>query len=209
MIARIVGGPLAPGVVVGCGVEPPGPPPSRALLDAEGIAKDFLLYLGRVERNKGCEALLRHHAAYVQHVAGAEAPIPLVVAGPVLMPIPSQSHLHVLGRVSDEMREALLTHARALVMPSFYESLSLVVLEAWNRRTPVIVNARCDVLLGQVRRANGGLYYRTDDDFVAAIRRIATDPDTARAFGRQGFAYVEAQYRWPLILDRFESMLQM
>ena len=209
MIVRIVGGPLAPGVVVGCGVEPPGPRPSRALLDAQGIPPDFLLYLGRVERNKGCDSLLRHHAAYAQQVGDREAPIPLVLAGPLLMPIAEQPHLHVLGRVSDEMREALLTHARALVMPSFFESLSLVVLEAWNRQTPVIVNALCDVLLGQVRRANGGLYYRTDDDFVAAIRRIATDPDTARAFGRQGFAYVEAQYRWPLILDRFESMLRI
>jgi glycosyltransferase involved in cell wall biosynthesis len=209
MIARIVGGPLAPGVVVGCGIEPPGPQPAQAILAAQGIPERFLLYLGRVERNKGCAALLAHHAAYVQRVPRGEAPIPLILAGPVLMTVAPQPHLSVLGRVSDELRDALLTHARALVMPSFFESLSLVVLEAWNRRTPVIVNAYCDVLLGQVRRANGGLYYRTDDDFVGAVRRIAADPETAKAFGRQGFAYVEQQYRWPQILDRFESMLRL
>ena len=86
---------------------------------------------------------------------------------------------------------------------------SLVVLEAWNRATPVIVNARCDVLLGQVRRADGGLYYRTSDDFAAAVRRLAGDPDTARAFGRQGLAYVDREYRWPLVVERIEAVLRV
>ena len=105
------------------------------------------------------------------------------------------------------MRDALLAHARALVMPSPFESLSLVVLEAWNRATPVIVNARCDVLLGQVRRADGGLYYRSSEDFAGAVRRLAEDAGLARAFGRQGLAYVEREYRWPLVLERIESIL--
>ena len=80
----------------------------------------------------------------------------------------------------DAIRDALLTHARALVMPSPFESLSLVVLEAWNHGTPVIVNARCDVLLGQVRRANGGLYYRNSEEFAGAVRRLAAEPALAR-----------------------------
>jgi glycosyltransferase involved in cell wall biosynthesis len=83
------------------------------------------------------------------------------------------------------------------------------VLEAWNVGTPVIVNGRCDVLLGQVRRANGGLYYRSREDFAGAVRHLAAAPELARAFGRQGLAYVERHYRWPSILDRIESILQV
>ena len=92
-------------------------------------------------------------------------------------------------------------------MPSPFESLSLVVLEAWNRGTPVIVNARCDVLLGQVRRADGGLYYRSSEDFTGAVRRLAGDPALAVAFGEQGLAYVDREYRWPLVMARIESIL--
>jgi glycosyltransferase involved in cell wall biosynthesis len=92
-------------------------------------------------------------------------------------------------------------------MPSPFESLSLVVLEAWNHATPVIVNARCDVLLGQVRRANGGLYYRTSEEFAGTVRRLAGDAELARAFGRQGLAYVDREYRWPLVLARIEHIL--
>ena len=107
--------------------------------------------------------------------AAGAATLPLILAGPVKLELPEQPGLRALGRVSDDVRDALLAHARALVMPSPFESLSLVVLEAWNRGTPVIVNARCDVLLGQVRRANGGLYYRSSEDFAGAVRRLADD----------------------------------
>jgi glycosyltransferase involved in cell wall biosynthesis len=207
MIARLVGGPLPPSVTIGCGVDPAGPPPSRAELDRLGIPSDFLLYVGRVDRNKGCDALVRHYAAYVETAPAGETPLPLVLAGPVVLQLPEAPGLRILGRVSDEVRDALLAHARALVMPSPYESLSLVVLEAWNRGTPVIVNARCEVLRGQVRRADGGLYYRTSDDFAGAVRHLAAHPDRAAAFGRQGLAYVEREYRWPLIMERIESIL--
>ena len=206
MIAGVAGAPLAPSAVIGSGVDPAGAPPDRAALDALGIPRDFLLYVGRVDRNKGCDVLVRYYAAYAE-TSGGEA-LPLVLAGPLNLPIPTLPGLRALGRVDDATRDALLAHARALVMPSPFESLSLVVLEAWNRSTPVVVNARCDVLLGQVRRANGGLYYRTSDDFSAAVRRLASDADTARAFGRQGLAYVEQEYRWPLVLKRIEAVLQ-
>jgi glycosyltransferase involved in cell wall biosynthesis len=207
MIGRIVRGPLPPSVTIGCGVDPAGARPSRSILDAHGIPQDYLIYVGRVDRNKGCDALVRHYAAYVKGAAPGEGTLPLVLAGPVVLRLPAQPGLRALGRVDDELRDALLAHARALVMPSPFESLSLVVLEAWNRETPVIVNARCDVLLGQVRRANGGLYYRSSEEFAGTVRRLASDPETARAFGRQGLAYVEREYRWPLVLERIESLL--
>lgn len=207
LLATVAGGALPPSVTIGCGIEAPGPTPSRAPIDALDVPRDFLLYVGRVDRNKGCEALVRHYAAYVDATGDDQAALPLVLAGPVVLELPATPGLMVLGRVSDAVRDALMAHARALVMPSRFESLSIVLLEAWNRATPAIVNARCDVLLGQVRRADGGLYYRTSDEFTGVVRRLAADPEAARAMGRQGLAYVEREYRWPLVLERFESIL--
>jgi glycosyltransferase involved in cell wall biosynthesis len=59
-----------------------------------------------------------------------------------------------------------------------------------------------------VRRADGGLYYRSSEDFAGAVRRLADDAGLAQAFGRQGLAYVEREYRWPLVLERIEAILQ-
>jgi glycosyltransferase involved in cell wall biosynthesis len=205
MIGHAARAPLPPSAVIGSGIDPATSQPTREAVDALGIPRDYLLYVGRVDRNKGCDALMRHYAAYAERAGSAT--LPLILAGPLNLPVPSLPGLRALGRVDDAVRDALMAHARALVMPSPFESLSLVVLEAWNRGTPVIVNARCDVLLGQVRRANGGLYYRTSEDFAGAVQCLATDADLARAFGRQGLAYVDREYRWPLVLERIESVL--
>jgi glycosyltransferase involved in cell wall biosynthesis len=207
LIENIVGGPLPPSVTIGCGIDAVATRPSRAILDDQNIPPNYLLYVGRVDRNKGCEELIRHYLDYAASSPGDQSILPLVLAGPVMLSVPVRDGLHVLGRVNDSLRDALLTHARALVMPSAMESLSLVVLEAWNHGTPVLVNARCNVLLGQVRRANGGLYYQRSDDFAAGVRKLSGDPETAHIFGQQGLAYVETEYRWPLVLKRIESIL--
>jgi glycosyltransferase involved in cell wall biosynthesis len=205
MIANAARAPLPPSATIGSGIDPVAAPPSRAPLASLDVPRDYLLYVGRVDRNKGCDALVHHYAEYAQHEG--DAALPLILAGPLNLALPDVRGLRALGRVDDAVRDALLANARSLVMPSPFESLSLVVLEAWNHATPVIVNARCDVLLGQVRRANGGLYYRTSEEFAGAVRRLAGDAELARAFGRQGLAYVDREYRWPLVLARIEHIL--
>ena len=45
----------------------------------------------------------------------------------------------------------------------------MVLLEAWNHGVPALVNGRCDVLRGQVLRADGGLYYRSYDEWAAGL----------------------------------------
>jgi glycosyltransferase involved in cell wall biosynthesis len=184
---------------------------ARALLaDEAGVRPPFLLYLGRVEKNKGCDALIAHYQAYqeAEGLAGRE-PIPLVLAGPVKMAIPDVPQLRVLGFVSDDVRNALLREALALVMPSPFESLNLAVLEAWNTGTPVLVNGRCRPLLGQTRRANGGLVYERGDDFIESLRFLVNNPDAARQFGVQGQQYVDREYRWPVVMSKVEALLAL
>lgn len=42
-----------------------------------------------------------------------------------------------------------------LILPSEFESLSMVVLEAMYLKTPVIVNGKCPVLRGHCTKSNG------------------------------------------------------
>ena len=172
------------------------------------VRPPFLLYLGRVEKNKGCDTLIAHYQAYQEaEIAAGREPIPLVLAGPVKMAIPEVPRLRVLGFVSDDVRNALLREALALVMPSPFESLNIAVLEAWNVGTPVLVNGRCRPLLGQTRRANGGLIYERRDDFIEALRFLVNNPDAARQFGAQGQQYVDREYRWPVVMSKVEALL--
>jgi glycosyltransferase involved in cell wall biosynthesis len=130
------------------------------------------------------------------------------MAGPASMPIPEHPAIRALGFVEPDVRDALLAHARALMMPSPFESLSMVLLEAWNRALPALVNARCKVLRGQVERANGGLHYGNAVEFAAALDYLLGHPGAARQLGTQGLAYVDREYRWPTVMHRVEDLLQ-
>jgi glycosyltransferase involved in cell wall biosynthesis len=131
-----------------------------------------------------------------------------VMAGPASMPIPDHPRIRPLGFVDEPIREALLNEARVLIMPSHYESLSMVLLEAWNHGVPALVNARCKVLRGQVTRADGGLYYGNAVEFAAGLDYLLDHPDAARQIGRQGLAYVDREYRWPVVIAKIEDVLR-
>ncbi len=203
LVATRAGGLRQPAATIGTGLDPVGAVAGRALLDTLALPEQYVLYLGRVDKNKGCDTLLR----LFQEYAAAAQPATLVLAGPANIPIPESARIRALGYVSDEMRTALLGNAQALVVPSPYESLSIVLLEAWNHAVPALVNGRCKVLAGQVRRANGGLCYRWTGEFNEALTWLLTHPEERNALGRQGLAYVDREYRGPTVLARVERLL--
>jgi glycosyltransferase involved in cell wall biosynthesis len=192
-----------PSAVIGSGLDPAPPAGQPSRLRSLGIDERFVLYLGRIDPNKGCQALIRHFTRYVE--SGRE--VQLVMAGPASMPIPDHPRICPLGFVDDPVRESLLNEARVLIMPSPYESLSMVLLEAWNHGLPALVNARCKVLRGQERRADGGLYYGNAIEFIAGLDYLLDHPEAARQLGRQGLAYVDREYRWPIVLEKIDGLL--
>ena len=205
LVSRRALHPLRTSVVAGIGLEPaPIGNTPRTSIDRLDIPPTYLLYLGRVDPNKGCDALLETFQEY----AATRRDVTPVLAGPAMMQVPEHPQIRALGYVSGEVRSALLAHASALVVPSWYESLSIVLLEAWNYAVPALVNGRCKVLAGQVTRANGGLYYIYPTEFDEAVDYLLTRPAERDALGRQGLAYVEREYRWPTVLARVEALLQ-
>src|SRR4051794_37418056 len=124
------------------------------------------------------------------------------------MPIPDHPHVRHLGFVSDADKFDAIAGATALVMPSYFESLSMVALEAWALGRPVLANGRCDVLAGQSRRSNAGLYYENATEFAAAAGRLHGDEPPARAMGRNGQAYYARHYAWPVVEAKYLAMFE-
>ncbi|HEY6509374.1 MAG TPA: glycosyltransferase family 4 protein [Vicinamibacterales bacterium] len=207
LVEARAGGPLRPATTIGMGLERSAVtagPASQAALATLGVPPRYVLYLGRVDRNKGCHTLLE----YFQEYAAGGSDATLVLAGPAKIRVPEHPRIRALGYVTDDARDALLSGAQALVVPSPYESLSIVLLEAWNRGVPALVNAHCAVLKGQVRRANGGLHYRSQREFSAGLDVLLGHQATREQLGRQGLAYVDREYRWPTVLARVEALLE-
>ena len=132
--------------------------------------------------------------------------VQLVMAGPANMPILEHPDVLPLGFVDEATRAALLEQAVLLAMPSRFESLSLVLLEAWNHALPAVVNGHCAVLKGQALRSDGALYYRNYDEFTRCLSLLLERRDLARQLGAQGLAYVDREYRWPAVVAKINAL---
>lgn len=193
-------------VVVGCGVEPPSAPDKtgwRRRLQERGVEPPYVLYLGRVDPAKGCDTLVASYRRLLDEDAGWP---PLVLVGPVTMPIAPHPRIVTIGHVDESTKAAALADAALLVQPSPFESLSLVLLEAWLAERPVLVNGRCEVLRRQVVAAGGGLYYDTDAELREALIRLLSRPRDGAALGRAGRAFVETRYTWPRIREAYLAL---
>ena len=211
---------------VGCGVDlmqgdvGEGEPPARdaeedvdvlSQLKARGtpfrrrhrLQGDFLLYGGRIDPGKGCEELLEYFTSYKEH--GGEAL--LVLMGVKLMQLPEVPWVTFAGLLSERERLQALEAATIVVVPSPYESLSLLALEAMAVGTPVLCNGRSDVLVEHCLKSNAGLFYTDREEFIAGAQLLLGDERLRRAMGRNGKEYVKRNYRWDVIMSKYDRLI--
>jgi len=189
------------GTVVGVGIDPPSDVSAIRFRQKSNVNDPFVLYLGRVDPSKGCLDLISHFLELKQ--AGYRGK--LLLLGKAWMSIPKHPDIIALGFVEEQAKWDALAAADWLIMPSPYESLSLVMLESWAVGTPTLCRAGCDVLMGQTRRAQGGLWYDGAQEFIAVLTTI---PDSVRRrLGNQGQRYVQKEYAWSKILQTCHKLL--
>jgi glycosyltransferase involved in cell wall biosynthesis len=162
----------------------------------------LVLYGGRIEPGKGCEELLEYFNAYVS--GGGDATLALM--GIKMMSLPEDPHVRFAGLLSDRERIEALEAANVVVCPSPYESLSLLALEAMSVGTPILVNARSEVLVEHCTRSNAGLWYASRDEFTECLKLMMGDAGLRAAMGRNGREYVRNNYRWDVVLARYERV---
>jgi glycosyltransferase involved in cell wall biosynthesis len=194
-------------VVAALGMEVPVPDAATvaAVLARYGLRPGYLIYVGRIDVAKGCDELLDAFQAHARSDPSAR----LVMVGQAIMPIPDDPRIQSTGFVSEADRNALIAGAAALVIPSRYESLSMVLLEAMLLRTPVIANGQCGVLVEHVRNSGAGVAYRGRRQLRAALRDIAALPGSERQrLGDLGAGYVHRLYTWPHVLGQFAEAIE-
>lgn len=176
--------------------------PANAFRRRHRLHGPFALYGGRIDRGKGCEELLEYFQTYRDE--GGDATLALM--GTKLMPIPDDPHVRFAGMLPDAERLHALEAASVVVVPSPHESLSLLALEAFAVGTPVLANARSEVLVDHCRQSHAGLYYEDRWEFTEALKLLMRDAGLRRAMGENGKAYVNRNYKWSTILSKYERM---
>ena len=204
MIEGVSGNQDVPGVVVGIGSDVPKNPQPARFRQKYSIRGPFAIYVGRIDRNKGCTELFEFFQGYVRDAPGR---LTLVLIGNSLLPIPENPRIRHLGFLDDADKFDAMAAADLLIMPSYFESLSMVALEAWALGRPVLANGRCDVLKGQCLRSNAGLYYETYGEFLETLRAIEQNRWLSGTLGRNGLRFFRDNYDWPVIERKYLDML--
>ena len=204
LVLALAGWPPAEIGMIGLGVEE-GTGDPEAFRRSAGLGADpYLLSLGRVEDGKGTTQLARMFATYKQRHPG---PLKLVIAGPVVQPPPGHADIVVTGMLSDDHRWGALEGAEVFIHPSPAESFAIVLLEAWTKARPALVNAASAVTSGHARRSGGGLAYRDYADFEAALELVLGDGDVAAGLGSSGAGYA-ARFHWDAVMERYAAFLE-
>jgi glycosyltransferase involved in cell wall biosynthesis len=167
------------------------------------LREPFVLYGGRIDPGKGCEELFEYFRAYTTD--GGDATLALM--GAKLMAIPEERWLRFAGMLSEQERLQALEAATVVAVPSPFESLSLLALESFAVGTPILANARSDVLVEHCRSSNAGLWYADRDEFVEALRVLLSDERLRRTLGQNGKDYVRRNYRWDVIMSKYERLM--
>ncbi|MGE0359920.1 MAG: glycosyltransferase [Vicinamibacterales bacterium] len=205
LLQAVAGRDDVPGVVVGVGSELPAGASADRFRQRTGLHGRTAVYIGRIDENKGCAELFDYWTRYSEITPGG---LTLVLIGTPVLPVPRHPRIRHLGFVSDEEKYDALQAAEFLIMPSYFESLSMVALEAWGMGKPVLANGRCDVLRGQAMRSNAGLYYESYGEFVEAVRVLEGSPGIAATLGRNGRRFFQTHYAWPIVEKKYLEMFE-
>lgn len=165
----------------------------------------FILYIGRIDESKGCKELFDYMFRYNKEAVN---PVNLVLLGKPHMNIPQDPHILPLGFVTDEDKWDALAATELLVMPSQYESLSMVVLESMSIKRSVLVNGKSEVLKGHCVKSNAGLYYENYQEFKACLDFMLEHPEVMIKMGENGEQYVQENYQWDVIIQKYVDAIE-
>ena len=193
-----------PCMIGGAGVTVPQDVSAERFRQKYGL-DHYILYIGRIDTGKNCEELFADFAAYKEiHPSSLK----LVLMGKEVIEVPAREDIVSLGFVSEEDKYDGLAGCSLLVLPSRYESLSMVVLEAFAMKKPVLVNGKCEVLKAHCDRSGGGIAYDGQNSFLDGLHRLEQDEELRREMGEAGAQYVHQNYRWETIMLKLNDLIE-
>ncbi|EMM74260.1 glycosyltransferase, group 1 family protein [Leptospira weilii str. 2006001855] len=168
----------------------------------------FLLYVGRVDQGKG---FLEMAEWFLEWKKNSKLPHKLKIAGKIASKIPNRisedKNIEFLGFVEEQIKFELIQNCACLINSSPLESFSIVLMEAWLKGKPALVNGRSDVLKGHCLRSNGGLFYFDRKSFFATLDFILNHPKESFEMGRNGKKYVEQNFNPKTVREKLLRLI--
>lgn len=176
--------------------------------DKHHIDFPYILYAGRKDEGKNVGTLISFFCRYKKRHPGRLKLI-LLGGGALALPADHQKDILDLGFVPLQDKYNACAGAICLCQPSRNESFSLVIMESWLARRPVLVNADCAVTKHFARKANGGLAFADYAEFEQSLHRLTNDEKWCQTMGNSGRQYVLANFAWAPVIQKYKAYFQL
>ncbi len=187
---------------------------ASGLIQRHGISGRILLYVGRIERNRGLNVLVQAFARTV----GQRDDWSLVLVGEgsargeiraLVDQLGIAARVHWLGRVRDEDLPGLFSAGTLLAVPALDDAVrGRNIVRAMSAGLPVIASDRAPVRALVEPDASGLLVPPGDvAAWTEALRRASMSPDARRRWGRRSREVALKRLAWPEVARLFESLI--
>lgn len=172
-------------------------------------AKKYFVYIGRIDSAKGCGVMIEYFINFLNTHPQYQDYKLLLVGKNYMKKTYKHSSVIYTGFIDEDLKHSYLINALAMIMPSFYESLSLVTLEAMIEYIPVIVNKKCAVLYHHIEKSGSGDAYENEAEFYQILDKYLTiDKQSLEIEGKKAAFYVENNYTWTNVLEKFDDAIR-
>jgi len=168
--------------------------------------RPYFLFVGRLEYIKGVHNLIetfRKNEQFDLLIAGDGAYKATLEAQ-----AKGCKNIQFLGRLSQDGLADLYRSAIAVIVPSIcYETFGIIIIEAFSHKTPVIAND-LGALPEVVDDSQGGFVYRTEDELIAAMNKLAADQDLRNEMGEKGYQSYLKYWNEEPHLDEYLGLIE-
>lgn len=185
--------------ILGAGVHTDVSGSAARFREKYGVNAPFLLYAGRKDAGKKVDVLVEYFSRYKGRNSSA---LKLILIGGGNITLPERDVID-LGFVPAQDKFDAYSAAAVFCNPSQMESFSIVIMESWLSGTPVLVNGECRVTADFARKAQGGLYYESFEEFEACLTYLLENEAVSEQMGRNGRKFVLEHFSWDVIVEKY------
>lgn len=171
------------------------------------IYDDFILCAGRKEAGKKTDQLKDYFIKYKKKHSGCTLKLVYIGGGKIDIPLDYKEEIIDLGFVDLDDKHNAFAAAFFLCNPSHFESFSIVLMESWLAKRPVLVSEHCKVTSNFCEESNGGLYFDSYPVFEGCIDYFCSHRQQADTMGELGYQYVHANFTKEVIQKKYQDFL--
>lgn len=171
------------------------------------IYDDFILCAGRKEPGKKTDQLRDFFIRYREKHPESRMKLVFIGGGRLDIPEKYKDEIIDLGFVDLEDKHNAFAAAYILCNPSYFESFSIVIMESWLAKRPVLVSEHCKVTANFCLESNGGLYFDSYPVFEKCMEYLTAHRDIADEMGQNGYKYVQENFVKDVIQKKYIEFL--